>query len=223
LNGDGFGDVLIAAPGTSAGQYYPETWVFLGSSSGLALQAFWAYADFGRSVGAGDFNGDGFSDALLSSTEPSSHGVVHVLYGGGSEGELRLSRQRLGGPIALYGKSPSEHDFKLKAMGRSPAGRERVRLEWEVDHIRQLFDGTDVHSAATYADTGAPVPGEDSVIELTEVVDGLTAGMPYHWRLRVVSRNPFFPRTPWMSLPGNSITETKLRTSGSGGVFTFRK
>ena len=46
------------------------------------------------------------------------------------------------------------------------------------------------------------------------LVGGLVAATFYHWRVRTVSSNPFFPRSPWMSLAGNNVTQTKLRTGG---------
>jgi hypothetical protein len=35
-----------------------------------------------------------------------------------------------------------------------------------------------------------------------------------HWRARIISRDPFFPRSPWMSVAGNNVTEKKFRSAG---------
>jgi hypothetical protein len=51
-------------------------------------------------------------------------------------------------------------------------------------------------------------------VSFDEPVTGLSEGTFYHWRSRIVSSDPFFPRSPWMSLAGNNVTETKLRTAG---------
>jgi len=51
-------------------------------------------------------------------------------------------------------------------------------------------------------------------LNFNESIDGLTEGTFYRWRVRTVSTDPLFPRSPWVSLPGAGPTETKLRTAG---------
>ncbi|MEM7534562.1 MAG: FG-GAP-like repeat-containing protein [Chloroflexota bacterium] len=84
INGDGFADVIIGAPGgfdeTRSGIVY----VYTGSADGLTdTPAFTIAGDpadnrFGRVVnGVGDINADGFDDIMYSSDEP----VVYIHYG----------------------------------------------------------------------------------------------------------------------------------------------
>ncbi len=46
-------------------------------------------------------------------------------------------------------------------------------------------------------------------------------GTLYHWRLRVVTDSPFFPRSRWLWPADNAVTEGDVRTNataGAGGV-----
>lgn len=93
VNGDGYDDVIIGAPGWHA----PLTdeggaWIYQGSSSGLLLAPLWykdsnqAGARFGTSVGtAGDVNGDGYTDVIVGApfftNGSSNEGMVWVYHG----------------------------------------------------------------------------------------------------------------------------------------------
>jgi hypothetical protein len=73
VNGDGYDDVVIGAPGYENGETYEgRAYLYLGSSSGLSATPLWtdegnqAYASFGNCVAsAGDVNGDGYADAIV--------------------------------------------------------------------------------------------------------------------------------------------------------------
>jgi hypothetical protein len=78
VNGDGFADVIVGAPGYDAGQGFGEgaAFVFLGSAAGIPngspataatrLEGDQAQAFLGVSVAsAGDVNGDGFTDVIV--------------------------------------------------------------------------------------------------------------------------------------------------------------
>ncbi len=73
VNGDGYGDVVVGAPGFDNGQQGEgRAFVYLGSASGLSQSAAWtaevslADAGFGTSVAAaGDVNGDGYGDVVV--------------------------------------------------------------------------------------------------------------------------------------------------------------
>ena len=56
-------------------------------------------------------------------------------------------------------------------------------------------------------------PAGRGEVRLQWPIAGLSEGRFYHWRSRIVSTNPLFPHSPWTSLPGNNVTETKLRTA----------
>jgi hypothetical protein len=48
--------------------------------------------------------------------------------------------------------------------------------------------------------------------ELQRAVATLSPETPYHWRLRVLSSSPLFPRSRWLSPQGNGPLETDFRT-----------
>jgi hypothetical protein len=95
VNGDGFSDVLVAAPheegpAADAGRVY----LFLGSANGLAAAAAWSWSAnqaqgaTGTSVAAaGDVNGDGFADVVVGTPGwtvggSANAGKISVFHGG---------------------------------------------------------------------------------------------------------------------------------------------
>jgi hypothetical protein len=81
VNGDGFSDVIVGAPGDG------RAYVFHGSQTGLAELPAWmnewgASQRFGWSVAtAGDVNGDGFSDVIVGAPNAGADGRVFVYQG----------------------------------------------------------------------------------------------------------------------------------------------
>ena len=72
VNGDGFGDVLVGAPGYDG--VFPDSGrvsVYLGSILGLSETPAWTVdgdledSGLGVDVASGDVNGDGFSDVIV--------------------------------------------------------------------------------------------------------------------------------------------------------------
>jgi hypothetical protein len=228
VDGDGYADVIVGQPQYST---IPESskgraLLYLGSASGLSPAPGWTVegnqtaAQLGSSVAmAGDVNGDGFADPIIGASSDNngqgSAGSAFLYYGNGGDGLNRIPRQtRADGtaPIALLGKSDSETSIRLLERGLTPAGRGMIRLEYEFKPLGTPFDGTGLYSSAVEV-TGTP-GGSGSAVSFDEAVTGLGEGTFYHWRSRIVGTDPFFPRSPWMSLAGNSVTETKLRTAG---------
>jgi hypothetical protein len=162
-------------------------------------------------------NGDGFSDVIVGSylfNGQSGEGRAFVYYGNNGDGLHRLARQARAddsAPIAALGVSDSESAFRLKALGRTAAGRGRVRLQFEVKPLGVPFDGLGLATSEPF-DTGPPVQGIGSAVPLSRLAGDLTAETAYRWRLRLLSDSPFFPSTPWLTQTYNSRTETDLRT-----------
>jgi hypothetical protein len=237
VNGDGRSDVVIGAYAHSAGggttSMRGRAYVYLGSVNGLALTPGWTGSGdddggiYGWCVaGAGDIDGDGYADILVGAQNHDAGAGTDVrrgrayMYQGNSEGQIaggvsRVPQQERSDafiPISLLGSSDSENEFRLKALGRTAAGRGKVRLQRQVKPLGSPFDATGIDVSAQQ-DTGTP-GATGSATSFDESVTGLAEGTFYHWRLRAVSDNPFFPTTPWISVAGNGVTETKLRTLG---------
>jgi hypothetical protein len=229
VDGDGTSDVIVGAPDRDNGQQSEgQAFVYLGSATGLGALAAWSAesdqgsACFGSSVApVGDVTGDGFGDVIIGAkwydNGEGQEGRAYIFYGNGTNGLERIPRQARAddsAPVDLLGSPRSATSFRLKTLGRTAAGRGKLHLEWEVKPLGVPFDGTGIGSGPVL-DTGVPT-NRGSAVALNQLVAGLTAETAYHWRLRTVSRSPFFPRSPWFSLPGNCRTETDLRTNAAG-------
>ena len=230
VNGDGHADVIIGAPFTQFGDNMGQAFVFHGSATGLpgvpCLGLAWNAvcieedAQMGWSVAtAGDVNGDGYADVIVgapnfstSGTGSWTEGRAYVYYGNGGAGLSLNPRQRSAddsAPIAHRGASGSASSFRLALRGRTPFGRGKVKLEWEVKPLGTLFDGTGTRQSATWVNPGAT--GAD----LNELVSGLAFDTAYHWRVRLhyhPATTPFQQYSRWLTMPWNGWTEQDLRT-----------
>jgi hypothetical protein len=225
VNGDGYADVIIGAPRYENGQTAEgQACVYLGSSTGLSTTADRTTesdqddAQLGYSVGtAGDVNGDGYADVIvgawLYNGGQTSEGRVFLYYGNGGDGLHMLPRQwRSYGttPIAHLGMPDSDTTFQISLIGRSPAGREDVRLQYQVAPLGTPFDATGVISG-TSGWTDVLTTG----VEITQTVNGLTPGTAYNWRVRLLYRpgNALgLPAGRWIHIPWNGWNEADLRT-----------
>jgi hypothetical protein len=231
MNGDGYSDFLIGGPGhpdtdeplaragivsfvPGCGGVWPDCQP---EGSWVPIYGNQSDAYFGCSVASADVNGDGYSDVLAGAMYydqgQEDEGRAFVFYGNGGRGLTRVPNQLrsdFSTPIALLGITDVGDRFGLRAHGRSPAGRSDVWLEWEVKPLGTAFDGVGIQSGGIQ-DTGVPDETLGSSVILNELAD-LGSGPTHHWRLRLASRNPRFPRSPWFSPPGNGATELDLRT-----------
>jgi len=105
VNSDGFGDLLVGAPGFDARvSDEGRVTLYLGSAAGLSLVPSWSatglepFEHFGASVSVADVNGDGKADVLVSSPDfdrrPSSRALLASLghgRGNGLSSEGRVS------------------------------------------------------------------------------------------------------------------------------------
>ncbi len=84
INSDGYSDVIVGAPGYNA--FNGKAYLFFGGESmdnGPDI-SFYGIYDFGRSVSsAGDVNGDGFSDIIISTVSHNAGSPCAFIYYGG--------------------------------------------------------------------------------------------------------------------------------------------
>jgi hypothetical protein len=228
VNGDGYSDVVVGAPQYQNGQASEGgAYGYLGRPSGLAFgwlaESNQEGGDFGYSVAtAGDVTGDGFSDVIVGDpryTNGQALEGVAFLYAGNcyagasSPGLNRIATQRRmdnSAPIAVLGRSDIPDGFLLRALGRNAIGRSQVRLQAEVKPYGVPFDGSGLVEGSFF-NTGTP-GGTGSAITIFISVEDLDPDRLYHWRLRIAGLSPYFPRTPWLTLPMNGLTEADLRT-----------
>jgi hypothetical protein len=94
VNGDGYSDVIVGAPGYDNGKFTEGmAFVYLGSQNGISKTPAWtaesntANTFFGESVGtAGDINGDGYSDIIIGVSQVYSGQGTALIWHGSSTG-----------------------------------------------------------------------------------------------------------------------------------------
>jgi hypothetical protein len=242
VNGDGYSDVIAGAFGYDNGQTNEgRAFVYHGSATGLGAtlastaESDQAGAQFGYSVAtAGDVNGDGYSDVIVSApfygNGESDEGRAFVYYGNEGRGGWTLAPQQRrsndAAPIDLLGRSLDKNEFRIKlgferelsgfnwASGLTP----KARLEWEIAPLRVPLDGSRIAQGAEQTITGSPLTFNELVefvapgpFQIPLGIAHHVAAGAYHWRVRLRTNNPVFPVTPWTTMAWNNVTETKLR------------
>jgi hypothetical protein len=236
VNGDGYSDVIVAARTYDNGHSQEgAAFLYLGSSTGLSNSAAWTvegnqtFGGLGYWVApAGDANGDGFSDVLLEGT-----GAQVWLYLGneGRGGWTLTPQQRQASdvtPIQLLTRSSDNLEFRIHlAFARTLAGfawasgiDPVAKLEWEVEALSSPLDGDNVQLGLGEEAIDGSLLRFNEIASFKDDVAPLTVGIghhqparshPFHWRARIRTNNPLFPVTPWVTIPGNNVSETKLR------------
>ena len=142
VNGDGYGDVLVGAPGFGASTQ-GRAFLYSGSGSGLATSPAWTMdgtqvgATLGQSVSsAGDVNRDGYSDVLIG--EP---GISRVrVYHGSSSGLRTTSTPTLVGTSDFGSSVAAAGDVNGDGYGDAIVGTPMSGNSSGTGHI-DLFQG----------------------------------------------------------------------------------
>lgn len=224
VNGDGYSDVIVGAYlwGTNdPGRAY----VMLGSAFGVGAtgqsqigsgnedNAWLGYAV----AGIGDTNGDGYSDVIVGAVNHTGGlgqgtGQAYI-YEGNSDSvplTLRQMRSDSSAPIAPLGLAHNL-SFQIGMLLRTPYGRGSVRMQWQVAPLSSAFNLVD-HPIQSSSWMNSDVSG---LTWYQQSAPSFPAG-PWKWRARVAYRattSPFQKNSRWFSIPGNSTTETDLRST----------
>ncbi|HET6564373.1 MAG TPA: integrin alpha [Xanthomonadales bacterium] len=238
VNGDGYADVIVGAPGITDGQVSEgAAYIYYGGSGTFnvvfdaRLQSNVASSNLGASVaGVGDVNGDGFADVIAGASGyengQSSEGAAFLYYGT-ARGRQVLSRQFEGNgtdPVQPWNRSQQSDGFVAKMNATSPRGRERARMQLEACPEGAQFGSLlcDNFTATSWTEIGANPQG----VTLSLAASGLTTDRLYHWRARVqyaplhVTQPgvvaPLKPAAgPWRRFQANGdLADIRISTSG---------
>jgi hypothetical protein len=223
VNGDGLTDLIVGnSPALSASAFAGP----LSSTTPIWTVTGAANSEFGGRVATGDVNGDAVADVLVSApgfdTPSADAGRVSLYLGNlGIYDDGRATRPlqtELVPPgcffcllrnVSLLGRTTSSPaSFFVSTLARHPAGSVAARLQWEVKPLGSLLDGTGVVTGAVNN-----LVGQGGVINSSFIAADTST--PQHWRMRLVSRNPYFPRTRWLSIAANAPNESDIRGTGA--------
>ena len=233
INGDGYSDVVVGAPGYTGGTLGEDdvpaagaVYAYTGGPSGLSPDVAWRVVGdqrqgaAGFSVAGGDVNGDGNGDVIVGvpAYNPNGYqldgGTVRV-YPGNSGGRsvrpLQLQPDADGQtPIALGGRAYLG-GVHLQMDGRSPLGRTPMRLQWELAPFGVPFTATGVSSGQGPLRSVPPT----AHLALSQTITALLTDTLYHWRVRAAyPAGDLSGRVAgrWYVLPGNGPQEADFRT-----------
>jgi hypothetical protein len=223
VNGDGYSDLLIGAVFWDGvgGQDCGRAFVYPGGPGGPPSTESWfadgiqAFSNIGHAVaGGGDVNDDGYPDLVMG--EPGYSGLdfrtgrAQLFLANGPGVRRTLVQVQNCVSICIYrtvspqGMAASPGYFpSIRAF--SPAGRGAVSAQVEVEPKGLPFDrlGLLTGFVEEYVPGGLFGVGASTSCGSSQ--------NPCHWRIRTVTRSPWFPRSPWFSFPHNAPTESDVR------------
>ncbi len=197
VNGDGYSDVVVGANlYTNLETDEGAAFVYYGRAGGVdstvstLLEANQAFANFGISVaGAGDVNGDGYSDVIagasLYDNGEADEGAAFVYYGN-SLGRLVQARQYQQDspitPVQTWGLSYAAGQFTVAMNATHPTARGAVKMQVEYCPSGVAFDDV---SCQTDTPINWVLASGASGVVLSQTLSTGVEGL-YNWRARVL-------------------------------------
>ena len=171
VNGDGYSDVIVGASQFTVGfTWEGRSFVYLGTPAGISTTVAAAFITEGQQTyngfsvaGAGDINGDGFSD-IISGAYRSSHsqsfldeGLAYVYYGNGRELGLRNNFHLYNSDqtTPIQQSNNSDQLFAAGIFAKSPLGRQKGKMVLETVRNGVAFPGNPISNSTTATATDA--------------------------------------------------------------------
>jgi hypothetical protein len=226
VDGDGYSDVIVGAYHYSVIQTHEGcAWVCNGSPSGLesrwSVESNQADAYYGTYVStAGDVNGDGYSDVIVGApyydNGEDNEGSAFVYFGAGNGLPVIPTQSKEDGSHHVQlGNATGSGGVQLNILGRTPGGRGKVKLQWEIKELGELFEGISISESDSWYDT------DTNGIEISEDVTGLSDATAYHWRVRLKYDPVTYSdaiHSRWLSIGPNGWNETDFITTSMAGI-----
>jgi hypothetical protein len=156
MNGDGYSDILAGADGyDNPAINQGAVFIYAGSENGVSDESIMleqiGAVIFGVEVSsAGDINGDGYQDLILSAADEKQanfdNGVIYVFYGNADR--LAYNHEKLRNNVNLYNSNltsnltqanTNESKVGIGISGKSFLGRNKSKLVWEIRKPGQSF------------------------------------------------------------------------------------
>jgi hypothetical protein len=220
---DGYADFLVSASNYSNGEPGEgKVWLFRGSDVGGEKTPWWwmelnvAGAAFGETMArSGDLNNDGWPDFAVSAPTAPPGGATFVFLGGGRPTFRRVSQVVGGSALPIGGLVPALAQLFIIHTVRSPAGREKTRVQFQVCTQNEAFDQGPRTFLGTY-DTGAPTPDTyGSTTTYAFHYAYLTPGIGYRYRTRNLPHSPYFAPSTWAQPRGFESGGVHFRVGGT--------
>lgn len=228
INHDGFADFAVAAPYFDVtdtgndGRVYVwfsrpgQQFAYSLQNADLVLNGA-AGSPIGITLeGATDVDGDGLGDLIVAATGgTAATGEVRIYSrASASTRDSRtyrfVSQSRVDAPhlLARWDRSDSPGGFRILSEVRNPFAKLPVTLEYR---ITEYGRGPHLLQAPTHTLPAFTVPGTGAGFSWRAFrnISGIAPGL-YVWMARFNYDNPYFPWSPWMTIPGGTRAEPSI-------------